>query len=169
MHPYVKLAKDTIETYVRTRKMPTLPKPLPPEFQIKSAVFVSLKKHGELRGCIGSFLPAYENIAQEIMHNAIASATKDPRFSPVKPDELKDIEYSVDVLSAPELVKDIAELDAKKYGVIVSKGLLRGLLLPDLEGVSSVEHQLQIAKMKAGISPFDTDVIIHKFTVQRYK
>lgn len=169
MHPYVELAKKAIEEYVKNGNVLACPKEVPPEMQKKTGIFVSLKKHGELRGCIGTFLPCEENIYKEIVRNAIAAAAEDPRFYPVQEDELNDITCSVDVLSEPEKVRDISELDPKRYGIIVAKGYRKGLLLPDLEGVNTVEEQLMIAKMKAGIDPSDKDVEILRFTVERYK
>jgi AmmeMemoRadiSam system protein A len=169
MHPYVELAKKTIEEYVKTGKISPVPAEIPPDMKKKAGVFVSLKKKGQLRGCIGTFLPSTENIYTEIVRNAIASATQDPRFPPVNASELDEIEYSVDILSPPEPVKNLDELDPKKYGVIVVKGWQKGLLLPDIEGVNTVDEQLRIAKLKAGISPFDTDIEIYKFRVERYK
>jgi AmmeMemoRadiSam system protein A len=134
----------------------------------KAGVFVCIKKGGDLRGCIGTFMPCTENVAQEIIRNAISAATKDPRFTPVTGDILNDLEYSVDVLSPPEKISAIGELDPKKYGVIVVNGPRKGLLLPDLEGVDSVEEQLRIAKMKAWISP-EEEVEIFRFKVSRYR
>lgn len=168
MHPYAELAKRAIEEYVKNGNVLT-PGEIPPDMQKKAGVFVSLKKHGELRGCIGTFLPCEENIYKEIVRNAIAAATEDPRFYPVQEDELSDITYSVDVLSEPEKVSDISELDPKRYGVIVVKGHKKGLLLPDIEGVNTVEEQLVITKMKAGIDSSDKDVEIFKFTVERFR
>lgn len=169
MHPYAELARKSIEEYVKNGNVLACPKEIPPEMKKKAGVFVSLKKHGELRGCIGTFLPCEENIYKEIVRNAVAAATEDPRFYPVQEDELNDITYSVDVLSEPEKVKDISELDPKRYGIIVAKGYRKGLLLPDLEGVDTVEEQLMITKMKAGIDQSDKDVEIFKFTVERFK
>lgn len=168
MHPFVELAKKAVETYVREGRVIKPPEPLPPEMAEKAGVFVSIKKRGELRGCIGTFLPTEDSIAEEIINNAISSATKDPRFMPINEKELDELQFSVDILSKPEKVKDISELDPKKYGVIVSSGFKRGLLLPDLEGVNTVNDQLRIAMLKAGISP-DEDIEIYKFTVKRYK
>jgi len=131
-------------------------------------VFVSIHKHGELRGCIGTFEPAEKNIAEEVITNAINSATRDPRFSPVTPAELADLEYSVDVLTEPEPVTSEAELDPKRYGVIVESGGRRGLLLPDLEGVDTVAQQIEICRSKAGITPHEP-VKLYRFEVSRYK
>jgi AmmeMemoRadiSam system protein A len=169
MHAFPALAKNAIERYCLERKIIKPPYPLPPEMQRRAGVFVSLKKHGELRGCIGTFAPTTENIATEIIRNALAAANEDPRFVPVMPEELPEIEYSVDVLSDPVRVYSLDELDPKKFGVIVAKGSRRGLLLPDLEGVDTVDYQLSIAKRKAAIDPYDEDVDIYRFTVERYK
>ncbi|GAI51622.1 unnamed protein product, partial [marine sediment metagenome] len=123
---------------------------------------------GELRGCIGTFEPQKDNVAKEIITNAISSATRDPRFLPVTPDELKDLEYSIDVLSKPEPVESQDQLDHKKYGVIVEAGWRKGLLLPDLEGVDTVEEQVDICRQKAGIDP-NEPVKLYRFEVKRYK
>jgi uncharacterized protein len=169
MHPYVELAKKAVEEYVRNKRMLATPADVPAEMQRRAGVFICLKIAGQLRGCIGTFLPCRNSLYEEIVHNAISAATEDPRFSLVRPDELADIVYTVDILSEPQKISDISELNPKIYGIIVSKGSRRGLLLPDLEGVDSVEEQLRITKMKAGISPRDTDVEIDKFFVERYK
>jgi len=167
MHPLVKLAKDTIEGYIRDGKIPE-PAGFTPEMEERAGVFVSLKIGGMLRGCIGTFEPARENVAQEIVANAISSATRDPRFPAVSHDELKDLEYSVDVLSRPEPVTDIGGLDPKRYGVIVESVGRRGLLLPDLEGVDTVAKQIEICRAKAGISA-DEPVKLYRFEVKRYR
>ncbi len=165
---YVKLARETIENYIKQGKIITPPLDLPEEMiNQKAGVFVSLKKIGDLRGCIGTFMPTQENIAREIIKNAISAAIDDPRFSPVNASELDDLTISVDVLTAPEEVKDISQLDPKKYGVIVSSGYKKGLLLPDLEGVDTVEYQIDIAKRKAGIYPGEK-VKLYRFEVKRY-
>ena len=165
---YVKLARETIENYIKQGKIITPPLGLPEEMiNQKAGVFVSLKKNGNLRGCIGTFMPTQENIAQEIIKNAISAAINDPRFSPITASELGDLTISVDVLSPPEEISDISELDPKKYGVIVSSGYKKGLLLPDLEGVDTVEYQIDIAKRKAGIYP-NEKVKLYRFEVKRY-
>jgi hypothetical protein len=168
MHQLVEFAKQAIAAYVKDGAV--IQPPLEPagEMTEKAGVFVSLKIQGQLRGCIGTFMPTRENVALEILNNAISAATKDPRFDPVSPDELDRITYSVDLLSMPEKVADIAELDPKNYGVIVVKGQRKGLLLPDLEGVDTVTQQLSIAKMKAGIDAKDDDVEIFRFRVRRF-
>jgi hypothetical protein len=167
MHPLVELAKKSVESFITQGKVISLPDPQPDSMSGKAGVFVSIKKHGELRGCIGTFQPACDCIGTEVISNAISAATKDPRFSPVTEKELPDLTYSVDVLSSPEKISSLSELDPKKYGVIVVSGFRRGLLLPDLEGVNTVEEQLRITKMKAGILPHE-EVEIYRFKVTRY-
>ncbi len=134
----------------------------------RAGAFVSIHKHGQLRGCIGTFLPITDCIAAEIIRNAISASTEDPRFSPIRPDEIADLEVNVDVLSTPEPIADASQLDVKRYGVIVTRGARRGLLLPDLEGVDDVETQIAIAKQKAGIRQ-DEDVELQRFEVVRHK
>jgi AmmeMemoRadiSam system protein A len=169
MHPLVELARETVEQYTKTGRIPEKPEKLDELMSKKAGVFVSLKKHGQLRGCIGTIEPVTECVAAEIIRNAVSAATEDPRFMPVDEDELDGLDYSVDVLTTPETVKDISELDPNKYGVIVRKDLRRGLLLPDLEGVDTVEIQLSIALQKAHISPNEEDIEIQRFEVVRYK
>lgn len=121
----------------------------------------------ELRGCIGTYLPAQPDIAQEIIHNAIEAATQDPRFPPITPDELSSLTYSVDILSKPQLTTKNG-LDPKRYGVIVqARDGRRGLLLPDLEGVEAVEQQISICRQKAGITENES-VTLYRFTVERH-
>ena len=167
MSPLAKLAKETIETYIKEGKV-IKPKELVPEMREKAGVFVTIHKHGDLRGCIGTFDPATASVAEEIVRNAVSSATDDPRFEPVASNELKDLDYSVDVLSSPEAVESKAQLDPKKYGVIVQAGWRRGLLLPDLEGVDTVDQQISISRQKAGIAP-NEPVQLYRFEVKRYK
>lgn len=165
---FVKLARLSMETFVKTHKPAELPKDLPAEMTNRRAgTFVSLHKDGNLRGCIGTILPTTNSIAQEILQNAISACSRDPRFSPVEVSELEAIEISVDVLTEPERIFDIKDLDAKKYGVIVENNGRRGLLLPDLEGVDTVQEQIAIAKRKASI-PTDEKVAIWRFEVIRH-
>jgi len=167
VHPLVRLAKRTVESYVRKGKVAQV-KRLTPEMKPKAGVFVSIHKGGELRGCIGTIEPQRNNIAEEIIVNAISSARRDPRFYPVTADELGELDYSVDVLTEPRPVRSRKQLDAKRYGVIVEAGSRKGLLLPDLEGVESAEEQIGICRQKAGIAP-DEPVKLYRFEVERYK
>ena len=165
---YVRLARETIEAYILTRRHKTLPEGLPEELtNTKAGVFVSLHKMGQLRGCIGTILPTRPSVAEEIMANAISASTSDPRFSPVEPGELSQLEISVDVLSPPEKISSTEELDVKRYGVIVSRKGKRGLLLPNLEGVDTVAEQVAIARQKAGIGPSE-EVSLERFEVIRH-
>lgn len=168
MHPLVKLAKDTVEQFTRSGNIIQPPDNPPAEMKAQAGVFVCIKKSGKLRGCIGTFQPTTDNVAHEIIQNAVSAASRDPRFSPVNATELGELEYSVDVLSEPEKVKNKKELDAKKYGVIVKSGNRQGLLLPDLEGVDTVDEQISIAAMKAGIYRGE-DMELYRFEVKRYK
>jgi AmmeMemoRadiSam system protein A len=165
-HPIVKLAKEAVKSYI-CRGEVLRPKKLTAEMKGRAGVFVSIKKHGELRGCIGTFIPARQNIAEEIVTNAISAATQDPRFTPVEASELDDLECSVDVLTGPEPVRSVDQLDPKEYGVIVECGFRRGLLLPDLEGVDSVEEQIRICRAKAGISA-EEPINLYRFRVKRF-
>lgn len=149
---YVQLARKTVEEYVRTGKKLRVPEGLPGEMQNRQAgVFVSIKKEGRLRGCIGTIQAAYSSIAQEIIENGVSAASRDPRFSPIVPEELEKLTITVDVLGDTEKIDSPDKLDVKRYGVVVTKGYRRGLLLPNLEGVDTVEEQIAIAKQKAGI------------------
>lgn len=165
---YVRLARESLVHHIKTGEFIKIPEYVTEDMlKEKRGVFVSIKKHGELRGCIGTILPVTKNVASEIIRNAVEAGEKDPRFYPVEEDELDDLEYSVDVLMLPEKAsKD--ELDPKKYGVIVRKGGRVGLLLPDLEGVDTVDEQLRIALSKAGISQ-NEDYTIERFEVIRHR
>jgi AmmeMemoRadiSam system protein A len=195
MHPLVSLAKQSIETFIKERKIISPPKDLPKEFlERKAGTFVTIEKNGNLRGCIGTYLPLRENIAKEIIHNAIAAATEDYRFGPVEKEELPYLSYTVYILNESELVKDLKELDPKKYGIIVKTVPIvanlhefeheytrmdvvfnghfvpkTGLLLPDLEGVDTIEKQISIACQKAGIDFTKEKILIYKFTVEKFK
>ena len=166
---YVKLAEYVVTNYTKNGKKPPLPDGLPSEMlKERAGVFVSLKKHGNLRGCIGTISPVSKSIAEEICRNAVSAAAEDPRFDPVRASELDDLVYSVDILGEPEPISSPAELDVERYGVIVTSGYKRGLLLPNLEGVDTVERQLDIAKQKAGISKSEP-YTIERFEVVRHK
>jgi AmmeMemoRadiSam system protein A len=195
MHPLVFLAKSSVENYILEKKIISPPEDLTKEFLRKKAgTFVTIEKNGELRGCIGTYLPTRENIAEEIIHNAISAATEDWRFGPVQKEELPYLSYTVYILSEPELVKDISNLDPKKYGIIVKTVPIlanfhefeheysrmdvvfnghfvpkTGVLLPDLEGVDTVEKQIFIACQKAGIDPQRERFLIYRFTAEKLK
>ncbi|CDE93824.1 MULTISPECIES: AmmeMemoRadiSam system protein A [unclassified Acidaminococcus] len=169
--PYVKLARLSVETWVKHREMASLPAHLPPEMlQTRAGAFVSLHLHDQLRGCIGTFLPTQANVAEEILRNGISAASRDPRFPPVRPEELPFLEYNVDVLSTPEPVSGPEGLDPRKYGVIVksARDERRGLLLPDLDGVDTTEEQIAIARQKGNIAATEP-VQLYRFQVVRHR
>lgn len=184
LDPYVALARASVETYIKTGRALKLSdyqkqvgrlygkdaNMLPEEMLSQQAgVFVSIHEWGELRGCIGTIAPTTNCIAEEIIQNGISASTRDPRFPAIEEYELDQLEISVDVLSEAEPVSSLEELDVKRYGVIVTKGFRRGLLLPNLEGVDSVEDQVAIAKQKAGIRIDDWDVELERFEVIRHE
>ena len=165
---YVRLARESLTHYLIEGNLMEVPSYVTEEMiNNKRGVFVSLKKFGALRGCIGTIFPVTESISEEIMRNAIEAGEGDPRFTPVSEEELEDIVFSVDVLRSPiEASKE--ELNPKKYGVVVRSGRKSGLLLPDLEGVNTVEEQLRIVLNKASISPSEK-YSLEKFEVIRHK
>lgn len=167
--PYVALARASVETFVRTGRPLAMPDDLPPELaKERAGVFVSLHENGELRGCIGTVSPVTGSAAAEIIRNGVAAASEDPRFPPVREDELDALSYSVDVLFTPMPIESLDQLDPARYGVIVTKGSKRGLLLPNLEGVDTPQKQVDIAKRKAGIDLFDDDVELERFEAVRH-
>ena len=167
--PWVRLARLSLETYVRTgRPLDTLPDGLPAQLTGQAAgAFVSLHQNGQLRGCIGTTSPTQPSVAWEIVRNAVSAGTRDPRFPALRKEELDTLEYSVDVLGQPQPVDSPAQLDPRRYGVIVTYGRKRGLLLPDLDGVDTVEQQVDIARQKGGIRPEDP-YILQRFEVVRH-
>ena len=165
---YVSLARTSLECYVRTVSVMKMPADIPEEMKNRQAgAFVSIHEHGRLRGCIGTIFPTEPSLAEEIIQNAVSAAARDPRFSPIREEELPYLEISVDVLGTPEDIDSAEQLDVKKYGVIVSSGRKKGLLLPDLDGVDSVEQQIQIASQKGGIRPGEP-VRLQRFEVIRH-
>jgi AmmeMemoRadiSam system protein A len=169
LHPLVQLARATIEAYVRDRRrLKPAEAPAPVEGE-PAGVFVTIHtaSTGDLRGCIGTINPTEDLLAQEVINNAIAAATRDPRFPPVKPRELDDLEIDVSVLYPPEPIDSPDQLDVKQYGVIVERGYRRGLLLPDIPGIDDVATQVSYARMKAGIGPKEP-VELFRFRVEKY-
>lgn len=164
----VRLARQHLENYIRGIPGKPAVGAAPPEFHKPGGAFVTLKKGGRLRGCIGTIWPTRDSVIEEVLDNAIAAGTRDPRFAPVGPEELDELEYSVDVLGPPEPVDGPEQLDPKKYGVIVSRGSRRGVLLPDLEGIDTVAEQVAVARQKAGIGPRE-EVRLERFRVTRYR
>ncbi len=165
---YVKLARKTIEEFITNGYVIDIPSDVSDDLKNRRAgAFVSIHEHGRLRGCIGTILPTTECVAKEIINNAISASTRDPRFDAIRKDELPWLDINVDILGDPEDISSPNELDVKRYGVIVTKGGRRGLLLPDLDGVDTVEEQISIAKQKAGIGE-DEEVRLQRFEVVRH-
>jgi AmmeMemoRadiSam system protein A len=168
-HPLVQLARATIETYIRDRrKLKPTDAPAPIEGE-PAGVFVTIHtaSSGDLRGCIGTISPTEDALAPEVINNAIAAATRDPRFPPVRPAELDDLEIDVSVLCPPEPIDSPDQLDVRQYGVIVQRGYRRGLLLPDIPGIDDVTTQVSYARMKAGIGEKEK-VELYRFRVEKY-
>ena len=165
---WVKLARESAEYFVKNGEEMELPSWVSESLlKTRAGAFVSVHKFGSLRGCIGTIAATKENLAFEIIHNAVSAVSEDPRFEPVTADELKYLDINVDVLGETEKISSPAELDVKKYGVIVQSGYKRGLLLPDLDGVDTVEQQIVIARRKGGIAPGE-DVELFRFKVVRH-
>ena len=193
MNKYVLLAKNSVESYVREKKVILPPKDLPEEFlKNRAGVFVTIEKDGKLKGCVGTYLPTKENIASEIISNAIVAATEDYRFEPINENELESLSYIVSVLSTPERVltknasdnqktfsekTEQAGLNPKKYGIIIKSFLPEnigqtdkaGLLLPDLRGVDTVKRQISITCQKAGIDQSKETFSVYRFTIKKYQ
>lgn len=170
MHPLVKLARETIERFVEQGLLPEPVTALPPDLPSRAGCFVSIHTHGALRGCIGTIEPTKASLMEEVMANAVSAATRDPRFPAITPGELQHLDIKVDVLGDPEPVTSLDQLDPRQYGVIVQsrqRPWKRGLLLPDLEGVDTVQEQIAIARRKAYLAP-DEDAELYRFTVHRY-
>ena len=164
----LELARQAVERYVQDREVIAPPGELPPELSEPKGAFVTLRIKRELRGCIGTLSPTRANLAEEIIANAISAATADPRFPPLGADELPDLNYEVDILSPLEPISGEADLDPEQYGVVAEAGGRRGVLLPAIEGVTTVAKQVAIARQKAGIAP-DEALRLFRFTVTRFR
>lgn len=168
MHPFIELARQAIEKYLATGEMIQPPSPLPEDMAQPGAVFVSLHDaQDKLRGCRGTLRPSEPNLAEAIIKTAIASATDDPRFTPMVLSEVEGLKIKVDVLSPMERVKDLLELDEKVYGVFIQSGSRRALLLPDIPMVDSVQRQIELVRRKAGLG-LSEPAELYRFTVSRY-
>jgi len=170
---YRGLARRSLEHMVNTGRKLTLTegeyKNLPEEMRAaRAGAFVSLHKSGQLRGCVGTISATAGCIADEIIQNAISAGLRDNRFEPVTAEELPWLTYKVDILREAEDISSPEELDVKRYGVIVTNGMRRGLLLPNLDGIDTVEEQIAIAKRKAGIRE-NEKVDLQRFEVTRHE
>lgn len=168
MHPLVDLAIQSVKYYLKNGRLLPVPDPLPRDMEDRAGTFVSIKKNGFLRGCIGTIQPKYANLAEEVIQNAVKAANEDPRFEPIEKSELPQLTFSVDVLTPPEKIADLASQNVKRYGLIVSNEKRRGLLLPDLEGVETPARQLEICLKKGGIKK-NENYELHRFEVKRFQ
>ncbi len=171
MNPFVILAKEAVENFIKERNIISPDANLSQNFfEKKSGVFVSIRKNKDLRGCIGTYLPTKENLASEIISNAIEAA-QDPRFPPVEEKELPHLSYEVYILEKPIIIKNLGDLNPKEYGIVV-KSLdypeKSGLLLPDLEGIETKEEQIAIACQKANIDIRKEKIAIYRFGAEKY-
>jgi AmmeMemoRadiSam system protein A len=161
------LARETVERYVLDGVLVEPPPELPPALRGAGGAFVSLHAAGRLRGCIGTLAPTRADLAHEIIAAALAAATHDPRFMPVGPPELPLLRYEVDLVEPPEPATGLAELDPRRYGLVVAGTGRRGVLLPDIAGIDTPEQQLAVALHKAGL-PDDARVALYRFRVRRF-
>jgi len=168
VHPLVKLAIRSAEYFIKTGKPLACPDPLPESLKQNAGVFVSIKKHGSLRGCIGTVKPKYKNLAEEVIQNALLAASQDPRFDSIQQRELPSLTFSVDVLTPLEKIKNLEGHDIKQLGLLVQGQEKQGLLLPDLENIKSAEQQLKVCLQKGGFSDGD-QYELYRFKVKRFK
>ena len=166
-HPLVDLAIRSVKHYLENGEFLPCPNPIPKEMQTQAGTFVSIKKNGLLRGCVGTISPRYDNIVEEVIKNAIKAAKEDPRFPAIKKNELNELTFSVDVLTPPEKIGNTKLLDVNHYGLIVKQGEKRGLLLPNLENIKTVEQQLKVCLKKGGIKEAE-NFELYRFKVNRY-
>ncbi len=164
----IALVRAAIEAWISRQEAVALPPVLPAALLEPAAAFVCIKTGGQLRGCIGTIRPTCRSLAEELLQNAISAATRDPRFPPVNAQELESLEYTVDVLAAPEAIDSVKALDPRVFGVIVQSGARSGVLLPDIEGIDNAEMQVEVARRKAGIGPGET-LGLQRFRVHRFQ
>jgi len=171
MDPYLQLAESAVNAYIKNKKIIKPPCNLPAEFYCKKAgVFVTIFKNKELRACLGTYLPLQENLALEIIHNAVSACSNDFRFARITEQELPSLSYEVSILTEPQAIRTIKEHNPKIYGLIVKTADGRcGLLLPDLEGIQTSDQQIVIACRKAGIEPSVDPISLYNFTVEKHK
>ena len=166
-HPLVLLAMQSVKFQLEKGRPLPCPNPLPDGMQQQAGTFVSIKKNNLLRGCIGTIQPKYGNVAEEVIQNAIKAMSEDPRFPAVEIHELKELTFSVDVLTIPEKIKDTVSLDVKRYGLIVQYENKKGLLLPNLKNIETIDQQLKVCLKKGGIKATD-NYELYRFEVKRF-
>ena len=168
MHPFVKLAIRSVEHFIETGKPLSYPNPLPKDLNQNAGTFVSIKKKGELRGCIGTMVPKYKNLAEEIIQNAVRAANQDPRFDPVEKRELPELKFTIDILTPLEKIENLKGHDIKNFGLLLRGKGKQGLLLPNLDIIKSADHQLKVCLKKGGFKENDPYELF-RFEVKRFK
>ena len=168
-HSYVKLAVEAVRYYLLEGELLSCPSPLPNGMEDQSGVFVSIKikNNHKLRGCIGTVTPSQDNLAKEIIRNAVNAATRDPRFKAITREELDELSFSVDVLTPLEAIDSPDQLNPQRYGLSIRNNNQQGILLPDLKGIDTVKKQIDICLKKANI-PKDSAYQMYRFEVERY-
>ena len=168
-HSYVKLAVEAVRYYLLKEELLPCPSPLPSGMEFRSGVFVSIKikNNLNLRGCIGTIKPTQDNLAKEIIKNAVSAAMRDPRFKPIKIDELDELSFSVDTLTPLEPINSPIKLNPKRYGLSIKANNKQGILLPNLKGIDTPEKQIDICLKKADI-PKNSQYQMYRFEVKRY-
>lgn len=164
----LRLARQAVEQHVLTQVLLTPPDNPAARLKEPGAAFVTLRVGKTLRGCIGTLHPIKPTLANEIIANAVAAATSDPRFPPVAAEELAGLFYEVDIMGPLEAANGEVDLDPEQYGVVVEAGSRRGVLLPAIEGVTSARQQVAIARAKALIRPNEA-VTLYRFIVTRFR
>jgi len=166
---YVLLAKKAVEEYIMYNNVISHQN-IYENYIHDKGVFITINKNNKLRGCMGTYYPTKETIEDEIINNAILAATSDNRFKKINIDELNKLTYSVTLINEPKIVNDKIELNPKKYGILVASNLGKtGILLPNLDGVDTIDKQLDIVLKKASINLNNEETKLHKFTVEKYK
>jgi AmmeMemoRadiSam system protein A len=168
---YTALARQAISHWLKTNIILDIAElELPATLtEHRAGVFVTLHKNGDLRGCIGTFKPTKKNIAEEIAANAISAAFCDTRFQPLEKKELDQVKIEVSVLKPRQEIKSKEELDPKKYGLIIETPEKKcGLLLPDIEGIETVDQQIELASQKCGVEYSKEKHKLYRFTVEKH-
>ena len=169
IHPYVKLAAQAVHYFLSAGNHLPCPSPISSSMEDQAGVFVSIKikKNHKLRGCIGTVTPSQDNLAKEIIRNAVNAATRDPRFKAITREELGELLFSVDVLTPLEAIDGPDQLNPQRYGLSIRSGNQQGILLPDLKGVDTTKKQIEICLKKASISK-NSRYQMYRFEVERY-
>jgi AmmeMemoRadiSam system protein A len=165
-HPLLTIARIAVETYIREHVILPVPFTLPADQAQPQGAFVSIIVHKQLRGSVGTVRPIQPTLAGEVIHNAVAAAVRDPRFSPVRAEELADLNYIIDLVDQLERIAGQDQLDPTQHGVVARAGRKIGVVLPQTSEISTAEAQIGLALRKAGIDPAE-HYRLERFRVQR--